>query len=60
MSAVKSKQKPDDKAQSKRFMNKARELEADESGEEFERKFKSIVSPKTIRAKKARKAGNDS
>jgi len=34
------------KSQSRRFVEKARELGADESGEAFERGFKKIVPPK--------------
>lgn len=43
---AKSKRKPDDKEQSERFVEKARELEADESSEAFERVFKKVVRPK--------------
>lgn len=32
--------------QSERFIKKARELEADETGEKFERAFKVLVPPK--------------
>ena len=45
--------KKDDKAQSKRFINKARELETDESGEAFDRALNKVIiirrptSPKT-------------
>jgi hypothetical protein len=38
--------KKDEKSQSERFVEKAKELGADESGEEFERAFKKIVPPK--------------
>jgi hypothetical protein len=38
-------QKPDDPAQSKRFVETAREIEADESGEAFRRAFEKIVPP---------------
>lgn len=41
-----AKPKQDDKAQSKRFIEKARELKADESGKKFERAFKTAVPPK--------------
>ena len=41
-----AKPKRDAKEQSKRFIEKARELEADETGEEFERTFKKVVPPK--------------
>ena len=41
-----AKQKPDDKTQKKRFIEKARELDADESRETFERAFKNVVPPK--------------
>ena len=43
---AKPKRKPDDKAQKERFIKKARELKADETGEAFEREFKKIVPPK--------------
>ena len=43
---AKAKSEPDDKAQKERFIEKARELEADDSGEEFERAFKKVVPPK--------------
>lgn len=43
---AKSKRKPDDKAQSERFKEKAREIEADETGEVFEEAFKKIAPPK--------------
>ena len=52
---MKAKQKPkakpatqklDDPAQSKRFVETAREIEADESGEAFRRAFEKIVPPK--------------
>jgi len=35
-----------DKKQRQRFIGKARELECDESGETFERAFKTLVPPK--------------
>ena len=41
-----NKTKPDDEAQKKRFIEKARELGADESKEAFEKAFKKIVPPK--------------
>ena len=40
------KAKSDDKAQKERFIEKARELDADDSGKEFENAFKKIVPPK--------------
>ena len=43
---AKAKSEPDDKAQKERFIEKARELEADDSGEEFDRAFKKILPPK--------------
>ena len=36
----------DDKEQSERFIDTAREHGTDESGEEFERAFKKVVPPK--------------
>ena len=42
---AKPKSKSDDKAQKQRFIEKARELEADESEEAFEQAFKKIVPP---------------
>ncbi len=44
--------KPDDPEQSKRFIEKAREIEVDESGEAFERAFKKIIPPRTDSAEK--------
>ena len=43
---AKPKLKQDEKAQSERFIEKARELEADMSGKAFERALKKIVPPK--------------
>lgn len=43
---AKAKRKPKDKAQKERFIEKARELGADETGEAFERTFKKVVPPK--------------
>jgi len=42
----KSGVKRDDKEQSKRFIETARKLEADESGEKFDRALKKIIRPK--------------
>jgi hypothetical protein len=42
----KSERKPDDPAQSKRFIEAAREAEADESKEGADRAFKKIALPK--------------
>ncbi len=42
-----AKAKSDDKTQKERFIEKARELEADVSDEEFERAFKRVVPQKT-------------
>jgi hypothetical protein len=39
--------KPDDPEQSKRFVEAAREIEADETGEAFRRAFEKIVPPKS-------------
>ncbi len=44
----KTKAKAKDKEQSKRFIKKAREIEADESSGAFERAFKKIVPPKPV------------
>jgi hypothetical protein len=38
--------KPDDPEQSKRFIEKAREIETDETKEAFERAFKKLVPSK--------------
>ena len=46
---AKPKPKPDDKSQKERFIETARELEADESGKAFDRAFKRIVPPKRCR-----------
>lgn len=40
----KPKQKPDDEAQSKRFLEAAKEAEADESKEGADKAFKTVVS----------------
>jgi hypothetical protein len=42
----KQKLPPDDQKQSQRFIETAREIGADETGEAFERAFKKIVPPK--------------
>lgn len=42
----KTKTKAKDKEQSKRFIEKAREIEADESGEIFEHALKRAIPPK--------------
>lgn len=46
---AKPKPKLSDKEQSERFIEAARELGVDESGEEFQRAFDKIVKPKTSR-----------
>ena len=44
---ARGKRKPTaDKSQRERFIETARKVEADESDEEFERKFKELVPPK--------------
>ena len=40
--------KPDDPEQSKRFIEAARQIEADESGEAFRRAFEKIVPSKGL------------
>jgi hypothetical protein len=50
----KPKSKNEDKAQSKRFVETARELGADESGHAFERAF-DVVAPSTPAADPARR-----
>jgi hypothetical protein len=45
-STKQSKPKPDDKEQSKRFVETARELEVDESGKAFKRAVEVVVPPK--------------
>jgi hypothetical protein len=42
--------KPDDPEQAKRFIEMAREVEADETKEGAERAFKKIVKPKAIKS----------
>lgn len=51
---TRTKTKPDDEAQKKRFIEKARELGTDESEEAFERAFKKLVPqrPRTRRKQK--------
>lgn len=52
--------KPDDPAQSKRFVETAREIEADESGEAFRGAFEKIVPPKPRLFRKAeREVGHE-
>jgi hypothetical protein len=46
MANPKPESKPDDKEQSERFIKKARELNADEAGQEFDRAFTKLVPPK--------------
>jgi len=43
---AKSTPKPDDPEQSRRFVEMARELGPDETGEKFDRAFKKIAQPK--------------
>ncbi len=50
ISKTKTKVKAKDKKQSKRFIEKAREIEADESGEAFKRAFKKMFPPKGQRS----------
>jgi len=50
----KPKPQPDDPEQSKRFIDTAREIGADESLEGFERTFKKVVPVRTNRPKKKR------
>ena len=45
--AGKAEKKDKDEAQIERFKKKAKELEADESSEVFERAFKRVVKPPT-------------
>jgi uncharacterized membrane protein len=40
-------QKPDDPEQSRRFIEAARQIEADETGEAFRRAFEKIVPPQS-------------
>ena len=49
----KPERKPDDPAQSKRFIDAAREAEADETTEGAERAFKKVVpsKPKAVRSR---------
>jgi len=49
---AKPDRKPDDPAQSKRFIDAAREAEADETEEGADRAFKRAVSPKKAPAQK--------
>ena len=43
------KSRPDEKPQSERFIETAREIGADETPEAFERVFRKIVTPKQIK-----------
>ena len=47
----KSKPKPDDPAQYKRFLEAAKKAEADETEKGADRAFKSVVTPKPVRPK---------
>ena len=47
------KRKRDDEQQSKRFIEAAKEAEADESAEGFERAFKKVVRSKPARNEKS-------
>lgn len=53
--AVKRKRKPklEDKEQSRRFVETARKLEADESGKAFEREFRKVVPAKVPKPTRA-------
>jgi hypothetical protein len=42
--------KQDDPEQSKRFIGAARQIEADESGEAFDRTFRKMVRPKSAQS----------
>jgi len=42
---AKSKPKPDDPAQFKRFLEAAKQAEADETGREFQKAFEKVVRP---------------
>lgn len=53
----KPKPEPDDNEQSERFIETARMLEVDESGESFERTIKLIGSKPASTPKPSRKAG---
>lgn len=52
--AKKSKPKRSTKAQSERFIEKARELGVDETGAKFERLFKTVVPDKSAKTRKSR------
>lgn len=54
----KPKPEPDDKEQSKRFVETARELEADESGESFKQALDGLIQSKATSGKrKSQKTG---
>jgi hypothetical protein len=46
---TKPKTKPDDAAQSARFIEAAKRAEVDETGERFEKAFKKIVKPASVK-----------
>lgn len=54
--AKKLKPKPDDKEQSRRFVETARSIGADEGGKAFERVLDVVIvpNPKTVRLRKQR------
>lgn len=49
--AGKRKQKLEDKEQSRRFVETARKLEADDSEKAFERAFDSVAKPRVARSR---------
>lgn len=48
---AKAKPKPDEKSQKERFIETAREVEADESGKAFERALKKVIPPQVRRSR---------
>lgn len=55
----KPKPEPDDKEQSERFIQTAKELEADKNAEAFERAFGIVVPPQSSEQEKADKQSKD-
>lgn len=57
---AKAKSKPKEKSQKERFIEKARELEADETGEAFERAIKKVIParPGTVAGRRHEKPEN--
>jgi len=54
MDAKKKKRKPDDSAESRRFVEAAKSLDADESGQKFSRAINAVIPAKEKTRRKSR------